>query len=256
MLENYQENKQSFDLPEYLPQPPNCRVLAIAASQSGKSNFLMSLLHDFLIKIVNGKKQSIFKEIYIFAQSADQDPLFKNSLKGSFLEKITYLSNEFDQDMISEILQLENDGKTYRLIWIDDFYNDRKLLETPLIKNMFYKARQNLTSIFLCAQDFYAIPPDLRVNASHIALFPINNHNRLGLIKSELQTKQVDQDHIEKFLNEATESKYGFLWIKMSNPRKFYASLEYEFIINKQEQEQKEEKLYEHKDNEINEYKN
>ena len=234
--------KSDIKLQEPIPNPfENAfRFCAIGATLSGKTMMLMNCLLKWWVI----RETTVWDDIFIFASSAGQDDLWsllesQQSQRLKIMERV-FISKELEQDRINMLLNRPNKNKK-TLVWIDDMAGDKKMLDTPIIHDLFYKGRQNNISVLLTSQHYYQIPPSLRVNASHLAIFNIASQKTLAMVKQDLETRDVSADKLMLMFDACTREKFSFMFVQM-NPRKWFKSFDYEIEIpsdgNEQQQEE------------------
>ena len=219
-----QPEQQKRLVPEPVPDPSEkpFRFVCCGASGSGKTTVLMNCLLFFW---KDKRNLSLFDEIFIFASSALNDPIWKVLLQDEDVKKKVELRDTLDEDLLHDLISSENKDHVRRLIWIDDFAGSKKNLGTEIINDCFFRSRHSGTSVLLTTQYYYMVPVQIRTNCSHLALFKVTQQMTLPMILNELSTVEVNQEALKEMINEATKESHGFLFIDMlASPRKFYSS--------------------------------
>jgi hypothetical protein len=235
LLADYKaENVDNFKFNTVIPTP-RFSILNVGPTKSGKSNVIMHLLTDeLIIKDEDNNKKSVFEIVILMTQSAQSDPLFMHTLnkpENAFLKNIVYLTDSLDLEILENVLQLDNNGK-HRMILIDDFGNDRKMLTDPTVQKLFMMGRHNNTSVCLNVQDYYSCPPSIKSNCSHMIIFNLNKRDREIALFNDLASQTINSDDVKDMYLDATEKQYQFLLVNMqSTPRKFFLSLDFEYKL-------------------------
>jgi hypothetical protein len=235
LLADYKaENQDNFKFPSMIPKPRFC-ILNVGPTKSGKSNVIMHLLTDELLtKDEDENIKSVFEVIVLMTQSAQNDPLFMHTLNKpeyKFIKDVVFLTDQFDVDLLEHVLQLPNNGK-HRMILIDDFGNDKRMLSDKTVQKLFMMGRHNNTSVCLNVQDYYSCPPALKSNCSHMIIFNLNKRDREIQLYGDLASQNINSDDVRDMYLDGTKDKFQFLMVDMqSTPRKFFSSLDFEYQI-------------------------
>jgi hypothetical protein len=181
------------------------RMVVSAPSGSGKSNFLVNLIHLFC----QGK--GTFADITIITRNADE-PLY-NFLKG-----------KSDQIIIKEGLHnlppLDKfDKKVNHLVCFDDLVLTKD--QTPIM-NYYIRARKLNVSVIYLSQSYFDIPAMIRKNCSYLCILKIGSMREL---KDMLRTfaLNVSQEQLLNIYDYATKEKLSPLVVDLEadNDRKF-----------------------------------
>lgn len=207
-----------------LPAPP-FRFGVIGSSGSGKTNMILYLLTTENFWLQNG--ESIFDEVYVFASTAKTDPTFEELKKFNLIVPV-YLSTELEIDIINKIVNAE-DGKK-RLVYIDDFATSKKKLSDEALYSLFFRSRHNNTSVILTSQYYFQVPPAIRANLSHLAIYSLKRAKELELLRMELSTPDIRDENFDAMYHEAVKEPYNFLFHDLMK-HKFYRNFTHEFTI-------------------------
>lgn len=220
--------KKKRIIPYPLPEG-EFRWLFIASSGSGKTNVITNLLSRFYFKR-NG--ESYWDHIFIFAPTAETDPLFEILYKHEKLNKIIQYNSNWDEneEIIEGLLDTFNPNEK-TLVYFDDFANDKKALSSPTIKRLFFSGRHRGVSCIISAQDYFSVPRDLRTNCTHYCVFNLRKRD-FNLVKKDLETPGFEGEGFDIMFTQATQEKYSFLFIDWIEKR-YYRKFEEEFITLK-----------------------
>jgi hypothetical protein len=174
------------------------RMCIVAPSGSGKSNFLLNLIHKFCA----GNKGT-FSTIHIITRNKSE-PLYK------------WLESECDQIRISEGLsntpKLDNfdKEKNHLVVW-DDLVLSKDL---SMVENYYIRARKLNCSVIFLSQSYFRIPKLIRNNCSYMILLKLSGNREMNIIMSEFGLG-VSKDQLLKIYEYATQEKFSPLIIDM-----------------------------------------
>jgi len=204
-MDNFYNRKE---MKKYLSSPDNpnvkshgldklpFRMIVVAPSGSGKSNFVLNLIEKF------SKGKGTFNSIHLICRSKCE-PLYeyleeKTKKKIKILEGVNEIPdiNSFDKDqqhlMIFDDLVLEK--------------NQSKMME------MYIRGRKKGISIVYLSQSFYRIPKTIRSNCNYFVILKLSGKRDLNLIMSEFELG-VDKTELLKIYEDATREKFSVLLI-------------------------------------------
>jgi hypothetical protein len=232
LLQQNNDNDNSIikkPLPNFMNN--QIRLLAFGSAGSGKTNALMNML---LIHYIDENKNSLFDKIYILSASLLQDPIWKLLKSNPDIEKKTYATTEFDEELINKLINTEptdTSKKERILLWIDDHASDRKKMKSESILGLAYRSRHAGLSWWITGQYLFAIPPPVLQNATHLMLWKPSNNSDIPIMKYYMSTPQFHDAYFDQALENATNTPHGFLYIDRSHvPYRFYASFEDELL--------------------------
>lgn len=174
------------------------RMCIVAPSGSGKTNFLINLLHLFC----SGNKGT-FSTIHIITKNKDE-PLYR------------WVESKCDSIIIQEGLsntpKLDDFDKdvNHLVVW-DDLVLSKDLSN---VENYYIRARKLNVSVIFISQSYFKIPKVIRNNCSYMVLLKLSGQREVNIILSEFGlgvTKQQLMD-IYKY---ATNVKFSPLIIDM-----------------------------------------
>jgi hypothetical protein len=174
------------------------RMCIVAPSGSGKTNFLVNLIHLFSC----GEKGT-FSTIHIITKNQDE-PLYKwlNSKCESIIIK-EGLSNtpkldDFDKD-------------TNHLVVWDDLVLSKDLTN---VENYYIRARKLNVSVIFISQSYFKIPKIIRNNCSYMVLLKLSGNREVNMILSEFGLG-VTKEQLLNLYKYATMEKFSPLLIDM-----------------------------------------
>lgn len=174
------------------------RMCIVAPSGSGKSNFLINLLHLF-----SAGKKGTFSTIHIITRNKDE-PLYK------WLESVN------DQIRITEGLSTTpklddyDKDKNHLVVW-DDLVLSKDL---SMVENYYIRARKVNCSVIFISQSFFKIPKIIRNNCSYMILLKLSGNREVNIILSEFGLG-VTKEQLIKIYEYATNEKFSPLVIDM-----------------------------------------
>ncbi len=175
------------------------RMCVVAPSGSGKTNFLINLLHLFS----SGDKGS-FQSIHIITANADE-PLYR------------WIQSKSDQIVIKEglsntpKLDTFNKDANHLVVW-DDLTLSKDL---TMVSTYYLRARKlNVSCIFL-SQSFFRIPKIIRNNCNYMVLLKLSGQREVNIILSEFGLG-VTKEQLLAIYNFATRDAMQPLIIDMN----------------------------------------
>jgi hypothetical protein len=174
------------------------RMCIVAPSGSGKTNFLVNLLHLFSC----GEKGT-FQTINIITRNADE-PLYK------------WINSKSDQIIIKEGINntpaLDKFDKDYNhlVIW-DDLVLSKDL---SMVEQYYIRARKLNVSVVFISQSYFKIPKVIRNNCSYMVLLKLSGQREVNIILSEFGLG-VTKDELVRIYEYATSQKLQPLLIDM-----------------------------------------
>jgi len=163
------------------------RMCVVAPSGSGKTNFLVNLIHLF------SKGKGTFADITIITRNKDE-PLYN------------FLSGKSDQIIIKEGLhnlpQLDKmDKKVNHLVCFDDLVLSK---DQSQIENYYIRARKLNCSVIYLSQSFFRIPKIIRNNCSYMAILKLSGNREVNMILSEQAMHLPQFPRLSALLQEMT----------------------------------------------------
>lgn len=174
------------------------RMCIVAPSGSGKTNFLVNLIHLFSC----GDKGT-FSTVYIITRNADE-PLYR------------WLNSKCDRIIIKEGLhntpKLDDFDKedNHLVVW-DDLVLSKDLTS---VENYYIRARKLNVSVIFISQSYYKIPKIIRNNCSYMVLLKLSGNREVNMILSEFGLGVTKQQLLDLY-NFATQEKFSPLIIDM-----------------------------------------
>jgi len=174
------------------------RMCLVAPSGSGKTNFLINLLHVFSC----GDKGT-FQTITIITRNKDE-PLYR------------WISSVCEQIVIKEGLEntpaLDKFDKEYNhlVVW-DDLVLSKDLSK---VEQYYIRARKLNVSVIFISQSYFKIPKIIRNNCSYMVLLKLSGQREVNIILSEFGLG-VSKEQLVKIYEFATREKLSPLIIDM-----------------------------------------
>jgi len=174
------------------------RMCVVAPSGSGKTNFLLNLIHLFS----QGAKGT-FADITIITRNKDE-PLYN------------YLVSKCDQIQVKEgihnLPQLDKmDKKVNHLVCFDDLVLSK---DQSAIENYYIRARKLNCSVIYLSQSYFRIPKIIRNNCSYMVILKLSGNREVNLILSEFGLG-VSREQLISMYEYATEEKFSPLLIDL-----------------------------------------
>ncbi len=176
------------------------RALIVAPSGSGKTNFLLNLIHLFSV----GK--GTFADIFIITRNK-KEPLYD------------FLASKSDQIQIKEGLeslpQLDKfDKELNHLVVLDDLVTAK---DQSVIENYYIRARKLNVSVIYISQSYFRVPKIIRQNLNYLMLLKLSGERELKIILSE-GGLGIDRDQLLALYEYATSEKFSVLLIDYEAP--------------------------------------
>jgi hypothetical protein len=174
------------------------RMCIVAPSGSGKTNFLVNLLHLF-----SSGDKGTFQSISIITKNADE-PLYR------------WIQSKSDQIVIKEGLSntpaLDKFDKDYNhlVVW-DDLVLSKDL---SMVENYYIRARKLNVSVIFISQSYFRIPKIIRNNCSYMVLLKLSGQREVNIILSEFGLG-VSKEQLIAIYQYATRDKLQPLIIDM-----------------------------------------
>jgi hypothetical protein len=168
------------------------RMVIVAPSGSGKSNFLVNLIYLFC----QGNKGT-FETIHIITRNKDE-PLYN------------FLSKKCESIIIKEGIESlppldKFDKKTNHLVCFDDL---QLLKNQDPIMNYYIRARKKNCSVIYLAQNYYQVPKVVRCNCSYLVILKLSGARDAKMILSELGLG-LDKETLMEIYEYATREKFS-----------------------------------------------
>jgi ABC-type dipeptide/oligopeptide/nickel transport system ATPase component len=173
------------------------RMCIVAPSGSGKTNFLLNIIHLF------SQGKGTFADLSIITRNKDE-PLYR------------FLQSKNDQINIKEGLenvpQLDKfDKEINHLVVFDDLVLAKD--QRP-IENYYIRARKLNCSVIYISQSYFKIPKIIRNNCSYMCLLKLSGQREVNMILSEFGLG-VSKEQLLALYQYATKEKFVPLLIDM-----------------------------------------
>lgn len=176
------------------------RMAIVAPSGTGKTNFLINLIHLF------SQGKGTFADLTIVTRNKDE-PLYN------------FLASKSDQIQIKEgmenLPQLDKfDKEVNHLVVLDDLVLTK---DQSRIENYYIRARKLNVSVIYISQSYFRIPKIIRGNLTYLVLLKLSGERELKLILSE-GGLGIDRDQLLALYEYATNEKFSALVIDYEAP--------------------------------------
>ena len=173
------------------------RACVVAPSGSGKTNWLLNLIHLFSCG------EGTFADITILTRNKDE-PLYN------------FLTTKCDQIQVKEGLHnippLDKfDKRMNHLVVFDDLVLNKDL---SAVEQYYIRARKLNCSVIFLSQSYFRIPKIIRNNCSYMILLKLSGNREVNVILSEFGLG-VDRDQLIGMYDYATDTKFSPLLIDL-----------------------------------------
>ena len=174
------------------------RMCVVAPSGSGKTNFLVNLIHLFS----QGAKGT-FGDITIITRNKDE-PLYN------------FLTSKCDQIQVKEGIHNlplldKMDKKINHLVCFDDLVLAK---DQSAIENYYIRARKLNCSVIYLSQSYFKIPKIIRNNCSYMVILKLSGNREVNMILSEFGLG-VSREQLLGMYEFATKEKFSPLLIDL-----------------------------------------
>ena len=208
------ENKDKSQNHWAIWQHPS-RVLVIGGSNCGKTNAILNVLTQY----------AKYDKLHVYTASDKQDKyrfledFFKDVKVNMALNEDDIEDNEKEAEEIMDIHDgLENlpnvkelDPAKKHIVLFDDL-NFAKAPDQQKMLEYFSKGRHNNVTPIYIAQSYFNIPKAIRLNASHIMLYDVDDVAEMREIAKKY-ARGIDFKQFKKLYEVATKEPYCFLFI-------------------------------------------
>jgi GTPase SAR1 family protein len=173
------------------------RACCVAPSGSGKTSWLLSLIHLF------SQGKGTFADITIITRNKDE-PLY------------TFLQSKCESIVIKEGLEnlprLDKFNKNEsHLVCLDDLVLERDL---TAVSNYYVRCRKLNVSIVFLSQSYYKIPKIIRSNCSYLVILKMSGLRDVSMIMSEFGLG-VSKEKLIEIYQYATAEKFNALIVDL-----------------------------------------
>ena len=153
----------------------NFRMLIAGQSNCGKTNTLMHLLRRPLV---------YYDKLYMYTPNQHQDKIQDlKEIMDKISRQVGYNVLEIEnEDGIRDTSEYPNNNK--KIVIFDDLVNASEKTQKK-IANHYSDGRHNGISPIYLSQSYFDIPQKIRLNCSHMALYPPTTKTHLNLIGKE-----------------------------------------------------------------------
>ena len=178
------------------------RAVIVAPSGSGKTNFLVNLIHLFCA----GKGS--FSDICVVTRNSDE-PLY-NWLKEKGDGMITVKEGLMNLPNLDKFDKKEN-----HLVVLDDLVLTKN---QEAIESYYIRARKLNCSVIYISQSYFRIPKIIRQNLSYLFILKLSGDRDMKLILTEFGLG-IDKECMVKIYEYCTADKFNTMTIDMEVPK-------------------------------------
>ena len=198
-IPNYDNNKNEAkkrSLNNFLNE--EFRMLICGQSNCGKTNLLMHILRKPLV---------FYDKIIFHTPNRHQDKIKDlESLMDDISEKVGYGVMEIKTaDEIMDTEEYPNNNR--KIVVFDDLINCCDKIQSKIANHYSDGRHHNISPIYL-SQSYYDVPQKIRLNSSHMLLYPPATKNHSNLIGKE---NRIDPNSFDKLM------PFEFLFIDKEN---------------------------------------
>jgi hypothetical protein len=222
-VKEYKTKQSKYEMVSPLPT----RSILLAPSGSGKTVLLASMVTDIY--------RDCFARIFIFSPSIEIDGnwsgvkhYIKNNMKLEETEEEQFYFDKYDEEALEDIISTQhkiikhmkkqNHEKLHQiLIIIDDFADQREFVRSStLLHKLFIRGRHSYISTLVATQQYYALAPIIRINASEMYVFRLRNAKDLESFIDEVSAVTDKKTLMDIYNLAVNDQPYSFLYIKLT----------------------------------------
>ena len=203
--ENKREHNPNWP---HIPDHPH-RILIIGGSGSGKTNALLSLIHN----------QQDIDKIYLYAKDPYEDKYQLLINKGEstglkhFNDPKAFITYSNDMNDVYKNINNYNPEKEDKILivfndMIADMINKKKL--NSRITELFIRGRKLNISLVFITESYFEVPKDVRLNTTHFFIMKIPNKRELQQTAINHSSDVSTKDFINIY-KKCTDKPYSFL---------------------------------------------
>ena len=176
------------------------RCLIIGPSSSGKTNDLLSIIHN-----------SVFHKIFIYSKTLDEDKYqylinIQKSKEKLLTRQGVHESLVHYSTDIKDVMPLENLDKNFQHAYIfDDICMEEKKQQEKYIGSMWIRCRKYNASVFYLSQSYFKIPKAIRDNANFVVLKKLTDNRELHIIH-RIYCPEIGKEEFLKKYHEAVST--------------------------------------------------
>lgn len=204
-----------YDL-NLIPNHP-AKVMFCGASKSGKSTLIINLL------IKDVYYANYFHNIFVFSPNSYVDENFEALRKHDTDERVQFIDDldsapEMVQQIINaqkQIIQHEGIENSPRLLIIlDDFIDNKKLVNHKILQQLFTQGRHDNISTWVSVQAYNACPLKCRKQLNNIIAFSSPDEREIDSLL-EHKHRDISKEDFIKLFDMATKEPYSFMHINL-----------------------------------------
>lgn len=196
-----------------LPNPRKCfRLIIFSPSHSGKSN----LIKNIITRPEFGYNAYYKANIFVVSQTIHLDSVW-NDLK----LPATHMHDECSDSLLTNIMHFAKKSEQGVLLILDDMITADTAINNKkcnLLKKLFFQGRHYKISLILVSQKLKEIPSSMRVNASHLICFNLNN----GKEERDFLEENCGIEDIVAKYKRATREKFNFLYLDKTTNKAYH----------------------------------
>jgi len=186
-----------------------------APVRSGKTNLIINLLYN-----QHFSYKKFYEEIIYISPTIENDDTGKAIMKDEDIVKITERLDSLDL-ILESIVEIQKgklkEDRTNTLIVLDDCLGLIRTLGQSYFSTLCSKYRHWRISLWITTQNFRALPPTCRYNATSYIIFRTNNRKELTKMEEEFEGNFP----FFEIYTMATKEKYNFLYLNMEEIQGF-----------------------------------
>ena len=186
-----------------------------APVRSGKTNLIINLLYN-----QHFSYKKFYEEIIYISPTIENDDTGKAIMKDEDIVKITEQLDHLDL-ILESIVDIQKtklkEERTHTLIVLDDCLGLIRTLGQSYFSTLCSKYRHWRISLWITTQNFRALPPTCRYNATSYIIFRTNNRKELTKMEEEFEGNFP----FFEIYTMATKEKYNFLYLDMEEIKAF-----------------------------------
>lgn len=216
------------------------RMIVVAPSGSGKTNFVVNLIGLFskirrkpkkrktrwekmleeMGVVEDDEEQGTFKDIHIITRNKNE-PLY------NYLEKVS--PDIVITEGLETIPDLDAfDNKENHLVVFDDLVLENNL--KPIIEYYIRARKQNVSVIFL-SQTYYGIPKTIRINSNYIVILKLSGMKDIKMILSEFSLGVSKEVLLDMYNYATSQAMNAFIIDVSASPDKMFRRNFTEYLI-------------------------
>lgn len=185
------------------------RWLIIGKTGGGKTNAMIHCILNYMR----------FEHIYLYARDL-QEPIY-----AGFMKKLTDIAEEngvppaslftASEDSEDIIAPEQLDGRRCIIVFDDQITAPPAIQKR--IQEHFIRSRKKNASMIYLSQTYYGLPRIIRLNASAISFFKLQDNTEIARIARQISA-DIDPQKFIQIYKKAVKKQFGFILFDMANP--------------------------------------